>query len=143
MNIRIIAALIIVIALSASHRGVYVAGKNAHRNEILNQTIAANEDAREQERLNRQSKESALENRTKAILLDAAASSRARDAAIRLHDASNRSLQAAREDHAACVVSAATHAELLGRCEQSYRGMAGKAQGHVNDIKAMITAWPK
>lgn len=143
MNIRLIIALIVALGLAASHWKAYTTGKTAERTEWNLRTIKANDDARELERLNRQSKESALENRTKQIMANVAAADRARLAAERLHDASERSLQASRETHAACIVSATTHAELLGACEREYRSMAAKAQGHAGDAKTLIDSWPK
>ena len=143
MNIRIIAALIVAVALAASHWKAYVSGKNAERTAWNLRTIKANDDARELERLNRQSKERALENRTKELVANTAAADRARIASDKLRSTSELSLAAARETHAACVVSAATHAELFGECRSEYGSLGQKAQGHVTDIKALIEAWPK
>jgi F0F1-type ATP synthase membrane subunit b/b' len=106
-------------------------------------TLVANEVARETERLNRNSKEKALDQRTKEIMQNVAAADTARATAERLLDNSERSLQSARDTHAACVVSATAHAELLGDCQRDYREMAGKAQGHATDAKALIEAWPR
>lgn len=143
MNIKIIAALIIAVALAASHWKAYVSGKTAERTAWNIRTIKANDDARELERLNRQSKEKALEIRTKELMANVAAADRARIAADSLRSASERSLQAATADHAACVISASTHAKLLDYCEREYRGMAKTADGHTSDIKALSEAWPE
>lgn len=144
---RPIAILAILTAIAGATWYVYSKGVKSGKAEIQAQwdkaTAIANESARELERMNRLSKEKALENRTKEIMVNVAAADRARVASERLLDTSERSLQAARENHAACVVSAATHAELLGYCEREYRSMAGKAQGHASDAKALIEAWPK
>lgn len=43
----------------------------------------------------------------------------------------------------ACNLAAATTAELLGVCGDSYRELAAKADGHVSDIKTLTEAWPK
>jgi hypothetical protein len=60
-----------------------------------------------------------------------------------LLDSSSRSLQTARDNHAACVISAIAHAELFGECRAAFTDMAGKAQGHATDAKTLIEAWPK
>lgn len=143
MSIRLIAALIIAVFLAGTHWKAYVSGKTAERAEWNLRTIKANDDARELERLNRQSKEIALENRTKQIMANVAAADRARIAADSLRSASERSLQAATADHAACVISASTHAELFNHCQREYRDMAKNADAHATDIKAMIQAWPR
>lgn len=143
MNIRIIAALIVALALAASHWKAYVSGKTAERTAWNMRTIKANDDARELERLNRQSKEVALENRTKQIMANVAAADMARLAADSLRIASERSLQASRETHAACIVSASTHAELFNHCQREYRDMAKNADAHATDVKTLIQAWPK
>lgn len=143
MSIRLIAALIIAVFLAGTHWKAYVSGKTAERAEWNLRTIKANDDARELERLNRQSKEIALENRTKELMANVAAADRARIAADSLRSASERSLQAATADHAACVISASTHAKLLDYCEREYRGMAQTADGHAVDAKALIESWPR
>jgi hypothetical protein len=143
VNIKLIAALIVAITLVLSHWKAYTTGKANERTAWNVRTIKANDDARELERLNRQSKEIALENQKRDLTANTIAARRAADAANSLLNTSERSLQTSRENHAACIVSAATHAELLGRCEREYRDMAGKAQGHATDVKALVESWPK
>lgn len=143
MSIRLIIALIVAVGFAASNWKSYVSGKTAERTEWNMRTIKANDDARELERLNRQSKEKALENRTKELMANVAAADRARIASDSLRSASERSLQAATANHSACVISASTHAKLLDYCERSYRRMAETADGHTSDIKALIESWPR
>lgn len=143
MSIRLIAALIIAVFLAGTHWKAYVSGKTAERAEWNLRTIKANDGARELERLNRQSKEIALENRTKELMANVAAADRARLAADSLRSASERSLQTATATHAACVISASTHAKLLDNCRARYTELGKKAQGHVADIEALNGAWPK
>jgi hypothetical protein len=38
---------------------------------------------------------------------------------------------------------AATVNEVFGQCVQEYRGLAAKADGHADDIKTLMDAWPK
>lgn len=87
-------------------------------------------------------KNEANEKRIRAIVSNAMAADRARNESERLRSASEQSLAGARADHAACVVSSATHAKLLDHCERSYRGMAQTADGHATDAKTLIEAWP-
>jgi hypothetical protein len=140
-KLAIIAA--IAVGLAMSHWKAYTHGKQVVQAERDKATLVANEVARETERLNRNSKEKALDQRTKEIMQNVAAADTARATAERLLDNSERSLQSARDTHAACVVSATAHAELLGDCQRDYREMAGKAQGHATDAKALIEAWPR
>ena len=143
MNIKLLAALIVAIALAASHWKVYVLGKNNKQADWDKAKLIANDAARETERINRNSKEKALEAQKSELVANATAARRAADTANSLRESSERSLQTSRESHAACVISAATHAELLGRCESSYRGMAEKAQGHAADVRALVESWLK
>jgi hypothetical protein len=43
---------------------------------------------------------------------------------------------------AACLEANDTLATLLGSCEGEYRDMAAAAQGHADDVRTLITAWP-
>jgi hypothetical protein len=113
MNIKIIAALIVAVFLAGTHWKAYVSGKATESTKWNMKTIKANDDARELERLNRQSKEKALESQKRELVANTTAAARAAESAIRLLNASERSLQASRENHAACIVSADTHAQLL------------------------------
>jgi hypothetical protein len=118
-------------------------GQNDRQKEWDISRVEANEAARETELINRKSREKAFENRTQEIMLNVADANRARIASERLRDTSERSLQTARDNHASCIVSASTHAELFDQCRTRYRELGEKAQGHVTDIKALIDSWPK
>ena len=145
LKLGIIAALIagLYFGWQSVKSSIWNDGYAAQKAEIDKLTAIANETARELERMNRISKEKALENRTKELMANVAAADRARAAAISLQNDSSASLQTARADHSACLVSASTHAELLDQCRARYSELAGKAQGHVTDIKALIESWPK
>jgi hypothetical protein len=142
-GIKTVASIIVAVALAASHWKAYTHGKRAVQSD-WNKAVASDQ-IRSAERAiaNLTQRDNAHANRTKTIAANAAAADRARAAADSLRNNSERSLATARESHAACVVSAAIHAELLGRCESSYRGMAEKAQGHATDVKALVESWPK
>jgi hypothetical protein len=43
----------------------------------------------------------------------------------------------------ACTVAARTTSELLAVCADRYSELAGKAEGHVSDIRTLVDAWPK
>lgn len=133
----------IVLAISGAGIGGYVKGQKKVQAKWDLSVLQAKDAAHELERMNRISKDKAIENRTKDIMANMAAADRARAAADGLRSESQRSLQSARDTHAACVVSANAHAELLNFCQQEYRDMAKNADGHAADSKALIEAWPK
>ena len=68
---------------------------------------------------------------------------RSRVAAGGLRDAASAAVRTASESLAACNANAATQSELLAQCADRYSELAGKADGHVNDIKTLIASWPK
>jgi Flp pilus assembly protein TadB len=139
---HLIIAAIVALVLAGTHWRAYVSGKNTEINKQFVVTAQANEDAREAERINQRSRNAALDNRTKEIVANVAADRRARAAVDGLRDASQRSLQAGRSNAAACLVAATAHAELLEQCTSAYRELAGQADGHVADTRALIQAWP-
>jgi hypothetical protein len=139
---HLVIAAIIAVLLAGTHWKAYVSGKNFEINKKFVVTAQANEDAREAERINQRSRNAALDNRTKEIMANVAADRRARAAVDGLRDASQRSIQAARSDAAACPVAATAHAELLEQCTGAYRELASQADGHVADARALIQAWP-
>jgi hypothetical protein len=147
MMLRLAVIGVILLALSAAAWRAYYkidqGGYNRAMGEWNAATALANETARETERLNRMAKEQAIDERTKEILATVVIERRNAALATGLLDDSSRSLQAARDGHAACVVSATAHAELFGECRSALIEMAGKAQGHVGDVKALTGAWPK
>lgn len=143
MNLRIIATIVIAVALAASHWKAYVKGQNDKQVEWNIDKIEQLKLARQRDAALQSQKEKALEEQKTALVKNALAADRARIASDRLRDTSERSLAAARETHAACVISAAAHAELFGECRAEYRQMGQAAQGHATDIKALIEAWPK
>ena len=142
-NWRIWAAVVIAVALAASHWRAYTNGKKSVQADWDKATLLANDTARETERLNRMSKEKAIEERTKQIMANVASANAARVAAERLRGSSERSIQAARSDPASCIVSATAHAQLFDSCQRAYRSLAEAADGHATDVKALIEAWPK
>jgi len=68
---------------------------------------------------------------------------RSRVAAGGLRDAASSAVRAASESLAACNANATTQSELLAQCADRYSDLAGKADGHVNDIKTLIASWPR
>lgn len=129
----------------AKHRydsGLRDEGRAEVRAEWDAATRLATDTQRETDRLNRFSKEKAIEERTKKIMATVAAADALRVVADGLRNTSERSIAAARESPAACLVSADTHAQLFASCEREYRGLAEKADGHAADAKALMDAWP-
>jgi preprotein translocase subunit SecF len=47
------------------------------------------------------------------------------------------------EPPAACAVRAAAVSDLLGQCAGAYQELARKADGHANDARTLIDAWPR
>ena len=43
----------------------------------------------------------------------------------------------------ACIATADALAGLLDQCQQEYRAMAEIADGHANDVRTLMEAWPK
>lgn len=140
---RLVVLLAILVALGASHWKAYTSGKNAERLSWIEKTQEANEDARETERINRASKEKALEARTKEILANVAAADRARTADERLRNTSTSAVQAARDTPAACPDITASISELFGECRAEVRRLGQAADAHAADAKALIDAWPR
>lgn len=138
-----IAITVIALAIGGAGIGGYVKGQKKVQAKWDLSVLQAKDAANELERMNRMSKEKALEDLTKNITAKAVAADRARVTADGLRIESQRSLAAAETDHASCLKSASAHAELLGRCERRYRDVAAIAQGHVSDVIACNASWPK
>lgn len=75
-----------------------------------------------------------------ALRADAAAS---RDALVRLSDAVERELVAARVSQAACVERADTLGELFQASATAYRELGEKADRHASDAKTLSEGWPE
>jgi hypothetical protein len=143
MTLRLAVALALLLALAASHWKAYTSGQKASEAKSAKLTAIGNETARELERMNFKSKEAALETQKRKLVAKTVDARAAADAAVSLRDASERSLQAARESVQACLISAKTHSDVLNLCEERYRNLAEKADGHVADVEALEQAWPK
>lgn len=145
LKLGIVATLVAVLYFGwqSIRSNIYQEGYAAAKAEADKLTATAKEAADEIYRINRNAKEKALENQKSELVQNIAAADRARIASERVRDSSERSLATATNEHAACVVSAATHAELFAECRREYGSLGQKAQGHVTDIKALIESWPK
>jgi hypothetical protein len=122
---------------------LFLAGKAAERQKWERLEAARALQLHEHQIMNRKAKENALENQKRTLTANAAAADRARAASERLQHTSERSLFAARADHAACVVAAAAHAELFNQCREEYQRLGRAADAHATDAKALTEAWPK
>lgn len=142
-SIRVVAALIVATALSASHWEAYTLGTKGVQAD-WDRAVASSQINAAEKYIQRQiTKEKAVEARTKILMANIAAADSARTASNRLRIDSERSLQSARDNHAACIVSATTHAQLFDYCQREYRAMAKAADGHATDSKTLIESWPK
>ena len=50
--------------------------------------------------------------------------------------------QLSRSTDNACAETASTILKLFGQCSEEYRELGKIAQGHANDVRALIDAWP-
>lgn len=90
---------------------------------------------------NVQDAQNAQTQRTRAAQLDAAA---ARTELDRLRaDLAQGAQSAGAESPTACTVRAAAVGDVLSACAGAYQELAGKADGHVNDVRTLSEAWPK
>jgi len=60
-----------------------------------------------------------------------------------LRDDIDVAMRAANTSLDACTITARTAGELLAVCADRYTDMAGKAQGHVSDVRTLVEGWPK
>lgn len=140
---RLALLLVIAVALAASHYKAYHTGQKLKQAEWDAATLVANEGARETERLNRMTKEKALEQRTKEILANVAAADRARAADDRVRSTASRAVQAARDTPSACPDVAAAVSDLFAECRGEARRLGQAADGHAADVRALTEAWPR
>ena len=140
---RLAILIAISIALAASHYKAYHFGQTQKQAQWDKATMIANEGAREIERLNRMTKEKALEQRTKEILANVAAADRARVAGDRLLNTASRAVQTARDTPSACPDVASAVSDLFAECGTEARRLGQAADGHAADVRALTAAWPK
>jgi hypothetical protein len=142
LSARMWIGMALVAALAFSHFTAYRKGKHDVRVEWLAATAAANAESRrlEQQRQRRADDAGRLaEVRERSLRADAV---RAGDAVDRLRDAiAARNL--ASESAAATAQRAATLGQLLGEGAAAYRELAATCDRHVNDLRAVLDAWPK
>lgn len=67
----------------------------------------------------------------------------ARSNVVGLRDEIDVSMRAASTSFDACTVAATATSELLAVCAERYTELAGKAEGHVSDLRTLIESWPK
>lgn len=60
-----------------------------------------------------------------------------------LRSANSDALRAAATGRDACLERAATYGQLLSASAAAYQELAGKADGHVSDVKTLVQAWPQ
>jgi len=112
--------------------------------DVAKVTAVAAQKARETEQANAQRQkeaQDAQEKRTQTLQSALAELRIERDSLRDDLDARSRGLP--QDSGAACTQYASTLSGLLNQCAAGLESMAGKAQGHVNDIKVMVESWPK
>lgn len=142
LNPRVLAVLVVLGALAASHIYAYRKGASHVRLEWSAATAAANEEARklEQQRQRRADEAGALaQAREAGIRADAV---RAAGAVRGLRD----ELAALRGRSQSCPAAnqrADALDQLFGECVSAYRDMAEKADRHQSNVKLLLDAWPQ
>ena len=112
--------------------------------DVTKVAAKAAEKARETEQTNAQRQKEAQDAQVKrnqtlqAALVDAR---RERDSLRDDLDSRGRALP--QDSGAACTEYATTLSGLLNQCAADFESMAGKAQGHANDLKLMVESWPR
>jgi hypothetical protein len=140
LRLAILAA--IVLALAATHWKAYTAGAKNVRNEWQIAISAANEQARETERLRQKAVDA-------AVSASAIRESRIRADAVRARgsdDGLRDDLAAFNARRTSCAAEAdrtAAITELLRESVTAYRELAATCDRHVNDIRTLLDAWPK
>lgn len=137
------AGLLLIVALMASHWKAYTLGRTLRQAEYNAAVAAAVERARavELERINKvQEAQNAAAKRAQAARRDAD-SARTELDRLRQHVASTAA--SAGDAPAASPDRAAAHGELLVQCSAAYQDLARVADGHANDVRTLIEAWPK
>jgi hypothetical protein len=117
-------------------------GRVEVRIEWASATQVATEAAEETNRLNRKSKEKALENQKAELVKNAVVIERIRVVTVSLRDETSATVEAAGKDHVTCVSKVATLGELFGECRARLTEMGQAAQDHAIDVKALRESWP-
>jgi hypothetical protein len=142
MYLRLAILAAIVLALAATHWKAYTVGKKDIRNEWNLSIAAANEQARETERLRQKAVDAASAAavlRESGLRLDA---DRARRASRGLR-AQLASLPSCGEPGTAPAVAAVATRELLGECAEEVGRLARAADGHASDVRLLLDSWPR
>lgn len=142
LNPRLWLAVIVAVALAASHWKAYVMGKNTERVANLEATQAAIITARAEEKENAAKVQAAQSNQIKALAVKAADTERVTAERNSLRNEIN-SFAKGGDSQASSNQRAATLGELFASCTEEYASLGAKAQGHAVDVKALLEAWPK
>jgi ABC-type multidrug transport system fused ATPase/permease subunit len=132
----------LVALLAFTHIHAYRKGKANVRAEWSLSIAAANEQARETERLRQKAVDAAS---AAAVLREAglrADADRARSASRGLRD-QLASLPSCGDPGTAPAVAAVATRELLGECAEEVGRLARAADGHASDVRLLLDAWPR
>jgi hypothetical protein len=145
---RWLALLAVVVALIAGAK--YAEHKAEQRGysramaDIAKVAAKAAEKARETERTNAQKQKGAQDAQAKRNqTLQAALADARRERDSLRDDLDSRGRALPQDSGAACTEYATTLSGLLNQCAADFESMAGKAQGHANDLKLMVESWPR
>lgn len=105
--------------------------------------VAAVEGARAQEQARFTKVQEAQNVAAKSAQSARAAAVSARAESRSLRDDLAAARQAADQSLSACAANGATVDRLFDQCAGRYQGMAEAAQGHANDVRLLLDAWPK
>ena len=96
----------------------------------------------ETERLQTLKDEAEKKSQARQATLVAAVKS-SRTALARLSNAADASISAAQESHIACLANASTFRVVFGQCSTRLVEVGRDAQGHLEDKRTLVDAWPK
>jgi hypothetical protein len=142
VSLRLIAAMVVIAVLLATHWKAYTEGGKDVRSEWTAAIAQANAEARslEQARQRRADEAGRLAAAREAGLrADAARSANAvRGLRDELAALKSRSQSDSPETQRTSAIG-----ELLAECSEAYRSLAERADRHVNDLRLLQEAWPK
>lgn len=143
LNPRVIAVLVILAALAASHIFAYRKGSLHVRNEWAVATANANSEARrlEQARQRRADEAGVLAQARQARNLADAV--RAADSSSGLRDELNAARLRSAQSLAAANQRADTLGELFLEGVEAYRELAKTCDRHLSDVRLLLDGWPK
>lgn len=109
--------------------------KQRYEDTIELQRLASRAQAEQDQRIVKAQSDARLRERDLRAAVDSS-----RDAVERLSYQSTTAVQAARTNHATCLIAATAQQDVLDKCSREYRGLAETADRHTSDIQTIIEA---